>query len=241
VQNSLFYCRWVERKIATGKIEMFAMTALIFIFLLSKICFAETSENKFTLPRINSEAGDGSNVNVMLRAGRFAKGEIYDETEKSAKGDFIQEEPREMIIVSNGIAKIATTDRLSLTVRGEFLVNNSLNLTVRGNWDGKKEGAVHMLMGKISMFDYEFDSDGSHPLIFRMTHDGYEYQAGAGRVKDLQSGEVYILGAQEKFLNEFDDTFGDRVACEKECCELLLKGQIKQGVTIEECAKALCK
>jgi hypothetical protein len=241
VQNSLFYYRWVERKIATSKIEMFAVTALIFIFLLSKICLAETSENRFTLPRIKSEAGDGSNVNVMLRAGRFAKGELYDETEKSVKGDFIQEAPREMIIVSNGIAKIATTDHLFLTVRGEFLVTNLLDVTVRGNWDGKKDGAVHMLMGKLSMFDYEFDSNSSYPLIFKMTHDGYEYQAGAGRVKDLQSGEIYILVAQGKFLNEFEGTFFDRLACQKECCELLLKGQIKEGVTIEECAKALCK
>ena len=220
---------------------MFAVTALIIILLLSKICFAQTSENKFTLPRIKSEAGDGSNINVMLRAGRFAKGEIYDETEKSVKGDFIQEAPREMIIVSNGFAKITTKDQLSLTVRGEFLVNNLLNMTVRGSWDGKKDGAVHMLMGKLSMFDYEFDSSSSHPLIFRMTRDGYEYQGGAGRVKDLQSGEVYVLVAQGKFLNEFEGAFFDRVACEKECCELLVKGQIKQGVTIEECVKALCK
>jgi hypothetical protein len=241
VQNLLSYYGWVKRKITTGKMESCAMTVLIFVFLLSKICLAETIENKFTLPRIKSEAGDGSNINVMLRAGRFAKGEIYDETEKSVKGDFIQEAPREMIIVSNGIAKISTTDKLSLTVRGEFLVNNLLDMTVRGNWDGKKNGAVHMLMGKLSMFDYEFDSNSSYPLIFRMTHNGYEYQAGAGRVKDLQSGEVYILVAQEKVLNEFEGTFFDRVACEKECCELLLKGQIKQGVTIEECAKALCK
>lgn len=231
----------MDKKRKTTKIEIFVETAFIFIFLLSKICFAETSENKFALPRIKSEAGDGSNINVMLRAGRFAKGEIYDETEKSVKGDFIQEAPREMIIVSNGFAKITTKDQLSLTVRGEFLVNNLLNMTVRGSWDGKKDGAVHMLMGKLSMFDYEFDSSSSHPLIFRMTRDGYEYQGGAGRVKDLQSGEVYVLVAQGKFLNEFEGAFFDRVACEKECCELLVKGQIKQGVTIEECVKALCK
>jgi len=231
----------MDKKKKTTKIEIFVETALIFIFLLSKLCFAETGENKFALSRIKSEAGDGSNINVMLRAGRFAKGEIYDETEKSVKGDFIQEAPKEMIIVSNGFAKITTKDQLSLTVRGEFLVNNLLNMTVRGSWDGKKDGAVHMLMGKLSMFDYEFDSNSSHPLIFRMTRDGYEYQGGAGRVKDLQSGEVYVLVAQEKFLNEFEGAFFDRVSCEKECCELLLKGQIKQGVTIEECVKALCK
>lgn len=217
------------------------LTVMIFIFLLSKLCLAETGENKFTLSRIKSEAGDGRNVNVMLRAGRFAKGEIYDEREKSVKGDFTQEAPKQMIIVSNGIEKIATTGQKFLTVRGEFLVNNLLNLIVRGSWDGKKDGAVHMLMGKVSMFDYEFDSNSRYPLIFRITHDGYEYQAGVGRVKDLQTGEVYILVAPEKLPNEFEDGFVDRVACEKECCALLLKGQIKQGVKIEECVKALCK
>jgi hypothetical protein len=230
-----------KRKRTTAEIESFALAAIIFIFVLSKICLVQAGENRFTLPRIKSEPGDGSLTNVMLRAGRFAKGEIFDEIEKRTKGDFIQEAPREMIIVSNGIARIATTEQLSLIVRGEFLVNNLLNMTIKGNWDGKKDGAVHMLMGKLSMFDYEFDSDSNYPLIFRMTHDGYEYQAGAGRVKDLQSGEVYILVPQGKSLNKFDGTLFDTASCEKECCELLLKGQIKQGLTIGECAKTLCK
>ena len=96
-------------------------------------------------------------------------------------------------------------------------------------------------MGKITMFDYEFDSNNNYPLIFKMTPDGYEYQGGAGRVKDLQTGEIYVLIAQGKTMSEYDGKFVNRLACERECCELLIKGQIKQGITIEECAEALCK
>ena len=221
--------------------KIFIKVVFIFILFLITICFAEANENKFVLQRIKAEAGDGSEVKVMLRTGRFAKGEIYDMTEKNAKKDFIQEAPGEMIIVSNGLARLYTKDQHTLVIGGEFLVDNSLKITVKGSWNGKKNGAVHMLMGKITMFDYEFDSNSKYPFIFKMTDDGYEYQGGAGRVKDLQTGEVYVLLAQGRAMDEFEGKFFDRLSCEKECCELLLKEQIKQGITIEECVRALCK
>jgi hypothetical protein len=161
--------------------------------------------------------------------------------EKITKGDFIQEAPREMIIVTNGSASIISNNQESLAIRNEILVDNALSMTVKGSWNGKKDGAVHMLMGKITMFDYEFDSNSNYPLIFKMTHNGYEYQGGVGRVKDLQTGEIYIFVTQREVVNKYAEEFYDRSSCEKECCELLVKGQIKQGVTIEECVRALCK
>ena len=224
-----------------SKVRSLGKMGFTFVFFLSTLCFAELNENKFVLQRIKAETGNGSGIKVMLRMGRFARGVIYDMTEKKVRGDFIQEAQRDMIIVSNASAKIITKDQLPLTVGGEFFVDNSMNMTVKGSWNGKKDGAVHMLMGKIAMFDYEFDSNSNYPLIFKMTPDGYEYQGGAGRVKDLQTGEIYVLIAQGKTMNEYDVKFVDRLACERECCELLIKGQIKQGITIEECAEALCK
>jgi len=214
---------------------------VFFAMFLTTICFAETNQNRFVLQRIKAEAGDGSQVKVMLRTGKFAKGEIYDMTERNAKGHFIQEAPREMIIVANGFARITTKDQQPLVIGGEFLVDNSLNTTVKGSWNGKKDGALHMLMGKITMFDYEFDSNSSYPLIFKMKRDGYEYQGGAGRVKDLQTGEIYVLVAQERATNVYGVEFFERLSCERECCELLVNGQIKQGVTIDECVKAVCR
>lgn len=221
------------------------LVRVVFIWLhllfLHTVCYSETGENKFILPRIKAEAGDGSGVNVMLRVGKLAKGEIYIISGLHAKGNFIQESPREMIIVSNGFAKILTKDQLPLNIGGEFFVDNLLNLTVKGSWDGKKEGAVHMLMGRITMFDYEFVSNSNYPLIFKMTRDGYVYQDGTGRVKDLKTGEVYILVAIREDMEKYQGGLIDRLSCEKECCELLTKGQVKQGVTIEECVKAMCK
>jgi hypothetical protein len=204
------------------------------------VCFAEASEKKLVLKRIKAEEGDGSEVKIMLRTGRFAKGEIYDMSGKNVKGDFFQEAPREMIIVSNGFANIITKEQLSLIIGGEFLVDTSLNMIMKGSWNGEKVGAVHMLMGKINMFDYEFDSNSNYPLIFKMTHDGYEYQSGEGRVKDLQTGETYVLISQERNITD-EGYFPNNLSCEKECCELLMSGQIKHGVTLEECVRALCK
>jgi hypothetical protein len=218
-----------------------AILIFLVLFFENSICFAENDKNIFILPSIKAETGDGSRVNVMLRMGRLAKGEIYDISGVHAKGNFIQESPREMIIVSNGFAKILTKEQLPLDISGEFFVDNLLNLTVKGSWDGKKEGAVHMLMGRITMFDYEFVSNSNYPLIFQITRDGYVYQDGTGRVKDLKTGEVYILVAIREGMEKYQGGLIDRVACEKECCELLIKGQVKQGVTIEECVKAMCK
>lgn len=219
------------------KILKMAVFICVVLLLLNLVCFAETDENKFILQRIKAVTGDGSAVNVMLRMGRIARGQVFDISGLSERGTFIQEAPREMIIVSNGVAKIITQDQLLLNISGEFLVDNLLNLTVRGNWDGKKEGALHMLLGKINMFDYEFISNSNHPLIFRMTRDGYVYQDGTGRIRDLITGEVYVLIATDKCKIDLID----RLVCEKECCELLIKGQIKQGITIEECVNHLCK
>jgi hypothetical protein len=195
----------------------------------------------FIIPSIKAEEGDGSIVYVMFRMGRLAKGEIYDISGLHIKGNFIQESPKEMIIVSNGFAKILTKDQLPLNIGGEFFVDSLLNLTVKGRWDGKKEGAVHMLMGRITMFDYEFVSNSNYPLIFKMTRDGYVYQDGAGRIKDLKTGEVYILVDIREDMEIYQGGLIDRLACERECCELLIKGQVKQGVTIEGCVKAMCK
>jgi hypothetical protein len=223
------------------KVKILIEVIFVFLLPLTTICFTEANEKKFVLQRIVAEEGNGSEVKVMLRTGRFAKGKIYNMTEKDSKGDFIQEAPREMIIVSNGFASIISNDQDSFVIGNEFLVDNSMNMTVKGSWNGKKDGAVHMLMGKITMFDYEFDSNGSYPLIFKMTHDGYEYQSGEGRVKDLQTGETYVLISQAGAMSEYKGYLVDRSSCEKECCELLLKGQMKQGVSIEECMRTLCK
>ena len=58
---------------------------------------------------------------------------------------------------------------------------------------GKKEGAVHTIIGNLTMFDYEFDSNEKSPLKFKITKDGYVYQEGKGTVKDLKSGKKHVL------------------------------------------------
>lgn len=133
----------------------------------------------------------------------------------------------------------------SLKVLGEFLVDdsltfNTLNTGFSMKWDGRKEGALHVLIGKIAMFDYEFDSKIDNPLVFKQLKQGYVFQGGAGTVKDLKSGKVYNLNSRPLEGIEAGDKI-DKKSCNTNCTELLKKGQLKEGLTLDECIKELCK
>jgi hypothetical protein len=73
---------------------------------------------------------------------------------------------------------------------GRFVADRTLN-PLMGIWDGKKAGAIHKIVGKVVMFDYQFDSDEANPLVFVLTKDGYQYSTGKGTVIDLKSGTKY--------------------------------------------------
>lgn len=77
---------------------------------------------------------------------------------------------------------------------GKLLVDKGINpLDSNLIWDGKKEGAVHTILGKLTMFDYAFDSNETAPLKFKITKDGYVYLEGKGTVTDLKTGEKHTL------------------------------------------------
>ncbi|MCX5800855.1 MAG: hypothetical protein NTX17_05645 [Candidatus Eisenbacteria bacterium] len=73
---------------------------------------------------------------------------------------------------------------------GKFLVSKCLS-PVDGIWDGKKDGAIHTIIGRLTMFDYEFQSDKANPLIFKLTKTGYLYVQGTGTTIDLKTGQKY--------------------------------------------------
>lgn len=75
---------------------------------------------------------------------------------------------------------------------GKFLVDKCLN-PLDGIWDGKKDGAIHRIIGTLKMFDYEFQSDETSPLVFKLTKNGYLYLEGKGTVADLRTGEKHIF------------------------------------------------
>ncbi len=60
-------------------------------------------------------------------------------------------------------------------------------------WCVKKGGAIHKIVGKVSMFCYEYDSDPRDPLTFRVTPEGYEFLYGIGSVKDTGTGRTHKL------------------------------------------------
>jgi len=75
---------------------------------------------------------------------------------------------------------------------GEFQLDKNLN-PLKGIWDGDKDGAIHTIVGNLTMYDYEFSSDDKVPLVFKLTKDGYVYLEGKGTVKDLKTGEKHTL------------------------------------------------
>ena len=75
---------------------------------------------------------------------------------------------------------------------GKFWVDKCLN-PLYGIWDGKKEGAIHTIIGNLTMFEYEFQSDEASPLVFRLTKNGYEYVEGKGVVIDLTTEKRYTF------------------------------------------------
>ena len=75
---------------------------------------------------------------------------------------------------------------------GKFQLDKNLN-PLDGIWDGKKDGAIHTILGKLTMFDYEFVSEEKAPLKFKITKDSYVYLEGEGTVKDLKTGTTRKL------------------------------------------------
>jgi outer membrane protein assembly factor BamD (BamD/ComL family) len=169
---------------------------------------------QLVLSRIIAEEGDGSNVKVTLEVGRYAKRKTGPSSASDPKsgvlissfssGEFTLKAPEEMIIVSevSVITRIQMPDTgISHRVEaaGGFFVNNFLDVAEprvepKGKgWDWKKKGAVHIIKGRLTMFDYEFDSDPTQLLTFKMTNKGYVYLSGVGTVKDLKSGDIYTL------------------------------------------------
>lgn len=155
---------------------------------------------RLILGRITADGGDGSKVSASIKAGDVAKGEIYDMPGLShAEGTFTQkaQEGVKTFVVMGATAIIRTEHEtlgvIPLNVRGEFLVDEMLKMTADGDWDGKKDGAVHTILGRLTMFGYAFDSNETAPLKFKITKDGYVYLEGKGTVNDLKIGKQYRL------------------------------------------------
>lgn len=95
-------------------------------------------------------------------------------------------------IVAEGMRYQQMSEYAGFRMIGKFLVDKCLN-PISGIWDGKKDGAIHTILGNLSIFDYEFQSDEVSPLVFKITKAGYEYVEGKGVVIDLKTGKKYLL------------------------------------------------
>ena len=160
----------------------------------------EKTIHKLLLPDIVAETGEAVDLTAELRTAKGAlwKGKCPDDSSKSGGAQYAPPD-KDRIAVLNVTATIPPTvldpfrkRRQCLIVSGEFLANESLK-PHQGEWNGKKEGAAHVLNGKIAMFDYVFDSDPEDPLMFKMTPKGYQYLRGKGRVEHTKTGKSYFL------------------------------------------------
>jgi hypothetical protein len=130
------------------------------------------------LERIKPQNCNGSSIEA-----KFKKGE----------GMF-----QDMIVVSGCSSIIIAMDnkkdyKVPVDVDNDFLVNKNLDYVIEGDWDGKCVGARHTIIGNLTFYDYEFRSDTNNPLIFMMSDMGYQYIQGKGEVKDMISGEKFVL------------------------------------------------
>jgi hypothetical protein len=161
---------------------------------------------RLVLARIIADRGDGSHLRVTLRMGDTIK-QHYVPTSQSRKsgvlafsfgsGEVTATASRERIIASggSGITRLQTEfGNPRVKVIGEFFLDSTLN-SAEGivGWDGKREGAIHTLQGKLTICGYEFDSDPLRPLTFKMTRKGYVYLQGVGTAKDLKKAMVAKL------------------------------------------------
>ena len=186
------------------------LQCLLLISSCSSTNEAQSKPPELVLTRITAEAGESTNIVAEFRTGSYSGCQATDE----ATGDSVaitSSYPADAIIVEGVVSATFVQSLISqreipgvgslpdfrkVTYRitsGSFGVDSSLVFSPHqeGKWDGKKEGAVHRLKGKLKYFGYEFDSNVNNPLTFRVMQSGYAYLHGSGTVKDTENDKVY--------------------------------------------------
>jgi hypothetical protein len=147
-------------------------SAIIISLILVWCCGGDVDNGGKLLSTIKADSGSGSAVNVVLKT--------------EGNGPIVAEKTTFTINVKSNLGSFG------LLSSGDLILDNKLNFDI-GQWDGKKEGATHTLKGRLTIYDYEFNSDEQTPLQYKMTKDGYRYVSGSGTVKNLKTGKVYNL------------------------------------------------
>jgi hypothetical protein len=175
------------------------------VFLIPLLLFFGCGQSKGEtegklLTRIKAVEGDGSKVDAKLGKGDQAKGRIVGikGSLSHIEGDFTQKAlpDKKLIVVSDSNAiknlNLPPVGNAPCIIMGEFFINENIEVP-DGSWDGNKIGAMHTIIGKLTLFDYEFESSKDTPLKFKMTKEGYAYVSGSGSVNDLKAGKTYNI------------------------------------------------
>ncbi len=209
-------------KMNLGRFWIFTILLFAIPAVHSLALEGHTKRGELTLPRIVAESGEKTNLVAELSSGD--KSEFCIRCPDSTKIEcwkhiHISGEPPILVSGCENATKVSLQSFLSTSsgmprtvscvlIKGSLPVDSRLNIQssgLGGEWDGKKEGAIHRLMGKVKLFDYEFDSDPKDPLTFKMTSEGYRYLRGSGIVTDATTGKTFELPPSGRMADKKDD------------------------------------
>jgi|GEM_PF-2603038 len=154
------------------------------------------------LPRLVAEPGPSTNLVVELHSATEIDFTYLsnDEKRKPILSGFARFGSPTTVVFGACESTVIYFSRLTPSGMGEipvklesgcFAVDKTLGVLPKGTWEGKKDGAVHKLVGRISILDYEFESDEDDPLTFVVTGKGYRFLHGIGKIADATSAKTY--------------------------------------------------
>jgi uncharacterized protein len=186
------------------------MILIVLAFTLSCRSDGEAPQKGLILKRPTAESGDAVNVFAELRVGLHV--DHCCEVPNTGKVTCVTTSyVNDTIIATGASATLRMWQDIQggpgfppipsqvdcRVTRGGFGIDSNLALS-DGKWDGKREGAVHRLQGKLAFCGYEFDSAAGNPLTFQLTKDGYKFLYGSGTVKDAETQKVHELKDSSK-------------------------------------------
>lgn len=173
------------------------------------------NSQSFVLERIIAEQEQASSSkSIILKTQKKSTYHISTKTQNSSASGlqetgFVFSGDNDHIAAKSFIVAEAATAVIPIMINREAIVCNAegeipldehlrpiVDPSVKhlAHWEGEKDGSTHIIIGRMRIFDYEFDSDTNEPLTFKITKNGYFYLKGKGVVYDLETNKLFKFG-----------------------------------------------
>lgn len=173
------------------------------------------SSQKFLFERIIAGQGQSSsNKSIILKIKKKSTYHVSTKTQNSSasglqEAGFVFSGDIDYIATKSFIVAETTTATIPIMIDGRIIECNAegeipldehlrpeVNPSIQhlAHWEGEKDGSTHIIVGRIRIFSYEFDSDTNEPLTFKITKNGYFYLNGKGVVYDSETNKLFKFG-----------------------------------------------